>query len=382
MWEALPGSAVSVVAPDQPRQTRCRLLYLVGQLGLGGLERQLFYLIRSMDRCRYKPIVAVWGNSPDDHYARALCELNVPVMRLGECVTRSAKLRALCSLVSAVRPEVIHSYTFYTNVAAWWAAIGGGAIPIGSVRNNFILDRRQTGRVFGRLCARWPPAQIFNSANAEQNARQSKTLFRPRRIYVIKNGVDLDQFSPRPHPERGYILAVGNMYARKRWDRLIRAVALLASKGLSLKVVHVGAGPLKEELESLTRNLCVEHLFQFLGPQWNIPDLLTDAAFLVHTSEDEGCPNVVMEALACGRAVVATDAGDVSCLIENGRTGFVVPREDEAALADRIAILVTDRELCQGMGDAGRIKAEQAFGIDRLRSETFAAYRSEGWEDR
>lgn len=367
---------------EQLGQRGCRLFYLVGQLGLGGLERQLFYLIRSMDRCRYKPIVAVWGNSPDDQYAQALCELDVPVVRLGESVTRSAKLRELYSLVSAVRPEVIHSYTFYTNVAAWWAAIGSGAIAIGSVRNNFILDRRQTGSVFGRLCGTWPSAQIFNSTNAEQNARQSKTLFCPRRIYVVKNGVDLDQFSPRPYPEQGYILAVGNMYARKRWDRLIRAVAQLASKGLCLKVVHVGAGPLREELESITRNLRVEHLFKFLGPQRNIPDLLANAAFLVHTSEDEGCPNVVMEALACGRAVVATDAGDVPYLIDNGKTGFVVPREDEVTLADRIAILGADHELCRRMGDAGRIKAEQAFGIDRLKSETFAAYRSEGWEDR
>lgn len=370
------------MAVDQLGQRGCCLLYLVGQLGLGGLERQLFYLIRSMDRCRYKPIVAVWGNSPDDHYARELRELEVPVIRLGANSTRSVKLRALSSLVSAVRPQVIHSYTFYTNIAAWWATRGTGAISIGSVRNNFILDRRQTGRVFGQLCGRWPTAQIFNSITAEQNARQSRTLFRPRRIYVIKNGVDLDHFSPRSHPEHGYILAVGNMYVRKRWDRLIRAVAHLASKGLCLKVVHVGTGPLREELESITRNLHVEHLFQFFGARRDIPDLLADAAFLVHTSEDEGCPNVVMEAMACGRAVVATDAGDVPHLIDNGKTGFVVSREDEATLADRIATLVADRELCRRMGDAGRIKAEQAFGIDRLRSETFAAYRAEGWEDR
>ena len=359
----------------------CRILYLVGQLGLGGLERQLFYLVRSMDRCRYKPVVAVWGNSPDDHYARELRELDVPVIRLGENPRRSAKLRALCSLVSAVRPEVIHSYTFYTNIAAWWAARGTGAIPIGSVRNNFILDRQQTGRVFGRLCGRWPSAQIFNSVTAEQNARQVTTFFCSRRIYVIKNGVDLDRFSPRPHPERGYILAVGNMYARKRWDRLIRAVALLASKGLCPEVVHVGAGPLREELEAMARNLHVEHLFKFLGARHDIPDLLADAAFLVHTSEDEGCPNVVMEALACGRAVVATDAGDVPYLIDDGKMGFVVPREDEAALTRQMATLFEDRDLCRKMGDAGRIKAEQAFVIDRLRSETFAVYRAEGWED-
>ena len=360
----------------------CRLLYLVGQLGLGGLERQLVYLIRSMDRGRYKPVVVIWGNSPNYNYVLDLRALDVPVVRLGENPTRSAKLGALHSLVSSLRPEVIHSYTFYTNIAAWWAARGTTAIPIGSVRSNFILDRQKTGKVFGRLCARWPSAQIFNSVTAEQNARQTMTLFRSRRIYVIKNGVDLEQFSPRSHPERGYILAVGSMYPVKRWDRLIRAAALLASKGLCPEVVHAGSGPLQEELEAMARNLHVEYLFRFLGARHDIPNLLADAAFLVHTAENEGCPNVIMEAMACGRAVVATDAGDIHYLIDDGKTGFVVPKEDEALLADRIATLLEDRELCRRMGDAGRAKAEQAFGLDRLRSETFEAYRAEGWEDR
>ena len=109
----------------------CRLLYLVGQLGLGGLERQLYCLIRSMDRQRYKPVVAVWGNSSNDCYSQDLGVLNVPVIRLGEAPTQFLKLRALCNLVSTVRPQVIHSYTFYTNIVAWWASLGTGAIPIG-----------------------------------------------------------------------------------------------------------------------------------------------------------------------------------------------------------------------------------------------------------
>jgi glycosyltransferase involved in cell wall biosynthesis len=132
----------------------------------------------------------------------------------------------------------------------------------------------------------------------------------------------------------------------------------------------------------MAEGLRVEHLFRFLGNRHDIPDLLAGAAFLVHTAEHEGCPNAIMEAMACGRAVVATDAGDAPHLIDDGKTGFVVPKEDEASLADRIATLLKNRELCRTMGDAGRIKAEQTFGLDRMRSETFAAYQTEGWEDK
>jgi glycosyltransferase involved in cell wall biosynthesis len=277
---------------------------------------------------------------------------------------------------------VLHSYSFYTSIAAWLAVYGTSALAIGSVRNSYTLDRHEAGKAIGRLFARWPSGQIYNSFNAEREAKRSTHFFRPRRIYVVTNGVDLDRFSARPHPEGGYILAVGSMYAKKRWDRLIRAVALLASRGLCPEVVHVGSGPLRDELQALARSLHVEHLFRFSGARQDIPDLFADAAFLAHTAQNEGCPNVIMEAMACGRAVVATDAGDSSYLIDDGKTGFVVPKDDEAALADRIETLIRDRELCCRMGDAGRSKAEQAFGLDRLRSETFAVYRAEGWEDR
>lgn len=360
----------------------CRLLYLVGQLGVGGLERQLHCLIESMDRGRYQPVVVVWGNSPNDHFAPKIRALDVPVIALGTEPGRLARLQALCRLVSDLRPEVVHSYSFYTNIAAWWAARGTGAIAIGAVQGDFHADRRMSGKLLGRLCARWPSGQIFNSSAAEQNAKRCITVFRPRRIYVVKNGIDLNKFSPQCQPERGYILAVGSMYARKRWDRLLRVVACLKEKGLEFEVLHAGSGPLREELLAMARELHVEHVIRFLGNRDDIPSLLADAAFVVHTSDIEGLPNVVLETMACGRAVVATDAGDVPYLIDNGKTGFVVPKEDEAALADRIATLLKDRELCRRMGEAGRIKAEQEFSLDRLVPETFSVYRAEGWEDR
>jgi glycosyltransferase involved in cell wall biosynthesis len=360
----------------------CRILYLVGQLGLGGEEHQLFCLMESMDRRRYQPVVAVWGNSPNDHYAALIRALEVPVVALGSKPTRLAKLKALRNLVSDLRPEVIHSYSFYTNIAAWLAARGTAAIPIGHVQNTFNFSRQKSGKVLGRLCGRWPSGQIYNSFNAEQEAKQSATIFKPSRIYVVSNGIDLNRFSPGPHPEQGYILAVGSMFAKKRWDRLIRAVAHLSAKGLEFQVLHAGSGPLREELEAMAKELRVEHVLRFLGNRHDIPSLFAGAAFLVLTSDVEGLPNVVLEAMACGRAVVGTDVGDVPYLIDDGKTGFVVPKEDEAILADRMATLLKERELCRRMGEAGRIKVEREFSLERLTQDTFAVYRAEGWEDR
>ena len=84
--------------------------------------------------------------------------------------------------------------------------------------------------------------------------------------------------------------------------------------------------------------------------------------FTVLTSANEGCPNAVMETMACGRAVVATDVGRADAGHAR-RTGFLVPSGDEPALVDAIARLITDRELCRRMGEAARAKAEREFSL-------------------
>jgi glycosyltransferase involved in cell wall biosynthesis len=119
---------------------------------------------------------------------------------------------------------------------------------------------------------------------------------------------------------------------------------------------------------------------EFLGQRNDVPALLTGATLLAHTAENEGCPNAVMEAMASGRAVVSTDAGDVPALVDNGVTGFVVAQDEHLLLADRLERLMADAALCRRMGEAGRVKAKRDFGLDRLVSQTLAAYRAAGWQ--
>jgi glycosyltransferase involved in cell wall biosynthesis len=357
----------------------CRLLYLVGQLGLGGLERQLFYLLQTIDRQRYKPVVAVWTYREEDPYVHEMRALGIQVLPVGNHHSRFEKLQAFRRVVSQLRPEVVHSCSFHTNLAAWWATLGSTALSVGSVRNSFLFTRQETGSVLGRLCARWPRAQIFNSVKSSKTAEYCPTFFKPCRMYVVRNGLDLAYFKLRPSPHIVTLLAVGNLYPRKRWDRLINIISLLSRKNIKFQVRLVGDGPLRSELEGLARRLEVEDVFQFLGPRNDIPELLADSSILVHTAEDEGCPNVIMEAMACGRAIVAMDAGDISYLVEDGKTGFVVRRGDEMTFAERLSQLLFDDELCRRMGLAARVKAENEFKLERLASETLDVYRALGW---
>jgi glycosyltransferase involved in cell wall biosynthesis len=161
----------------------------------------------------------------------------------------------------------------------------------------------------------------------------------------------------------------------------LKAAARLKKSGLDFLIEIAGGGPLRESLEKQLRDLELADRVRFLGHTDDVAGLLADSTFLAHTSDTEGCPNVVMEAMACGRAIVATDAGDVPSLVEDGNTGFVVSRGDDAKLVEHLATLITNGDLCRQMGEAGRLKAEREFGLSRLVEETLAAYRAAGWRE-
>lgn len=365
------------------RKRDFRLLYLIGGLRTGGSERQLYYLLRTIDRKCYKPEVVVWNFREEDTYAPQIRKLGITLHAFSPGMSGYQKLWGLRRLVVRLKPQVIHSYSFYTNFAAWYATFGTSSVAIGAMRSDFDYDRNSSGKVLGALSLRWPRMQIYNSAAAADRVWMHGGWFLPRRVVVVRNGLDLEEFRKFPLSMDGdaRILAVGSLLPVKRWDRLLAAASILKTMGLEFQLAICGGGPLREDLQQRARTLEVLDRVHFMGEQNDMARIFASSCFLAHVADSEGCPNVIMEAMACGRPVVAMDAGDIPFLVEDGKTGFVVRRGDDAAFADRIARLIADRTLCLRMGEAGRAKAELEFGLNRLADETLAIYHNAGWAD-
>jgi glycosyltransferase involved in cell wall biosynthesis len=361
---------------------KCRILYVVGQLGAGGSERQLYLLLKGMDRVRYRPEVVVWNFREDDIYVSRIRELGVLLHSLPDRSSGAKKIYALRRFVLERSPEVIHSYTFYTNFAVWLAALTTECISIGAMRSNFSSENKRCGWWLGCSSARWPRVQIYNNFAGAERAQNSRMLFVPKKTIVVRNGVDLDQFVGVPLANNGRvrIAGVGSLLQIKRWERLIQAAYALKKKGLDFFVEIIGEGPLHQSLDSQIQDLGLADRVRLLGYRDDVPQLLANCTLLAHTSEMEGCPNAVIEAMACGRPVVASTVGDIRWLVEDGRTGFLVDDGDHEKLVERLEMLIKSRDLCRKMGEAGRMKAEREFGVERLISETFEAYRAAGWQ--
>lgn len=190
-----------------------------------------------------------------------------------------------------------------------------------------------------------------------------------RRLRLLSNVIDTSWFSPQIAPDSATfdIVAIGRLAPEKRFDRMLQIVTHLRSH--IARVPHltiVGDGRLKDELRALSVALGIDAHVTFAGPQSDVRPFLAKASCLLLTSDSEGTPNVILEAMASGRAVVASSVGGVGNLVADGRTGFLLPPTDEEAFCQTLGRLAGDPGLAARLGQEGRRVVEVEYALERL----------------
>jgi len=203
---------------------------------------------------------------------------------------------------------------------------------------------------------------------------------RPEAVALCYHGLALDRFPPAPaRPERGAvtILSVGRAVEKKGYGDLLAALARLPS-GLPWRFVHIGGGALAAPLKAEAARLGIADRIEWRGarPQPEVlaayreADLFVLAAKIAGDGDRDGLPNVLMEAQSQGLACIATNLSGIPELIEDGRTGILVPPGDGAALTQALAVLIADPARRRALGAAGAARVRADFdmeaGIDAL----------------
>jgi len=200
-----------------------------------------------------------------------------------------------------------------------------------------------------------------------------------REIDIIYNGIDTEQFKPdadRRVGDRLRILCVSRLIERKGVDHLIRSVPIVRERlGDVFEVVIVGEGNLETELKSLSGQLGVADLVDFKGyvPHERLPEIYDGSDIFVLPSKNEGMSNTVLEAMACGLPIVATDTGGTSELVKGN--GIVLSDVDSGAIADGLARLISDRETRASMGRRSREIAE-SMSWSKVADQYFEIYEA------
>jgi glycosyltransferase involved in cell wall biosynthesis len=170
------------------------------------------------------------------------------------------------------------------------------------------------------------------------------------------------------------VVCVAGFRAEKDHGSLLRAFATVVAEHPAARLRLVGDGPERPAAEALTRELGIEPSVEFLGDRDDVAELLAGSDVLVLASYAiENLPFAVLEAMAVGLPVVATDVGALAELVDDGVTGWLVPPRDTAALATALGRLVADPERARAMGRAGRDRLDAEFSwtgfVSGLREE-------------
>jgi len=197
----------------------------------------------------------------------------------------------------------------------------------------------------------------------------------PGSLHHIANGVDLDEFAPRSLPAHALrerlgipktaplVGFIGRLSWEKAPDVLLRAAAFLRASHPEARYVLVGDGPMEKELRTMTERLGLEGRVFLAGLHEDVASVYPELDVLVCPSHHEAMPLVILEAMASGLAVVATQVGGVADLVQQGLTGWVVLPDDPQQLADRLASVLADRALRERMGKAARQAALERFSL-------------------
>lgn len=354
-----------------------RVALIAGSLGQGGAEKQLLYLARELVRAEVQ--VQLFALTYGEHYESLFERAGVRVEWAGRH-RPPLRIADLAAMVRRFHPHVVQAGHFFTNLYVVAAARVCGGAEIGAIRNDTRFDMAECG-YWGRALLRAPRTLIANSREAARNAAAAGAD--ASRVHVLSNVIDLDEFDrgalpvvrARAHVET-MVASVARLVPAKRIDRLLRAIARARRAGVPLRGLIVGDGPERGRLEALARELgLLPDGVAFAGARPDVPRLLAGADILALTSQHEGFPNVLMEAMAARLPVVSTPAGDAASLVQDGITGFVVPFDDEERLTARLSELAQAPAIRRAFGVAGRAVVEERYRVDTLVPRALRIYQ-------
>lgn len=364
-----------------------RIVQVTGSAGWAGGERFLQDLLACVDPDKIQFEVICPGFGP---LVTELEEKGIPhsVVELSPLVNPAAIWR-MGKLVTASQPDLVQSHGARSNFYARLACRQAGVTHLSTIHNSLNDYPVPTWKkwlymALDRLTARWSEKIVCVSKSLVEDLIGQG--HRPGKVGVIHNGVDLVTFDPekanpaglrRQFGEGDILLGVvGRLTQQKGHRYLFEALPEIVYRFPKAKLVVVGDGPLKEELQQKVRELGLRQSVLFAGVRADIPDVLAAMDVIVLPSLSEGLPYVLLEALAMERPVVTTTVNGVTEVVLEDREGAkLVPPRDPEALAVAVNWVLKDPKRARLMASAGRRRVSEHFSLQAMAKRWSQLYR-------
>lgn len=377
-----------------------RILQLVDSFDQGGSERQALELTRLLhDSGKYEVYLA--SLKPDGVLRAQVEDLNlgeVPCYPLASFYDRNAitQLRRFVSYLRTKNIDLLHTHDFYTNIFGMTAgSVAGVDVRIASRRETSGL-RTKTQQQAQRLAYSLAHRIVANSESVKQRLVDEGVT--DKRITVIHNGLNLERvMAPinssreeilrdvvgseisdchKPLPRQVVTIVANMRHDVKDYPLFLRMAQRVARAVPDVGFLLAGEGELQLSLQRMAVELGIGGNTFFLGRCENLAQLLKVSDVCVLSSKAEGFSNSILEYMAAGRPVVATDVGGAKEAIVEGETGYTVPSGNDQLMASAVVSLLRDPEKANLMGERGRRVVEEKFSTRILLQSTEALYEN------
>lgn len=342
-----------------------RVMHVIHHLQPGGMEYGLVKIVNGLSGGEVESIICSTTTA-----SPAMKALLAPGVRVVELTRRAGNdptlIWQLFRTFRAERPHIVHTHAWGTLVEGYVAA-RLARVPVLMHGEHGTLQLAPAQVRVQRWV--WSRVDRLLSVSSRLAERMSAAVNVPLdRITVLRNGVDLSRFGTVARDEVRRDLGInddlvlvghaGRLVEVKDQAALVHAAAQLKARGLRVRILIAGDGPLRSALEARIAELGVADCVQLLGHRGDVERFFAALDVYVLCSLSEGMPNTVLEAMAAGVPVVATGVGGVDELVVDGETGLIVPPGRSDLLADAIGSLVISREARSRMGHAAQVRAE------------------------
>jgi glycosyltransferase involved in cell wall biosynthesis len=362
-----------------------KITFVSTDLNYGGAETQLVHLATRL-KARGWQVQVISLMSPKA-YVEELEAAGISVSSLGirRKLPDPRPILRLARLIKNWHPQIVHSFMVHANLLARLVRLlAPTPVLICSARS---ID--EGGHLRELLyCLTDPLCDLTTQVSQAGLERYVRVGAVPRqKIVYIPNGVDSKRFYPNPEArarlrkelglESAFVwLAVGRFDLPKDYPTMLQAFAQVVTKNPNAQLLIAGDGPLRPDMEVLTRSLKLEDRIRFLGIRRDVPELMNAADAYLMSSAWEGMANVLLEASATGLPIIATDVGGNREVIIDGKTGFLVPPKNPGALAQAMLHLMGMlEEERHAIGKAARQYVEANFTLDRVVDRWEALYK-------
>ncbi|HEV2195115.1 MAG TPA: glycosyltransferase [Candidatus Acidoferrum sp.] len=355
---------------------KIKVAHIVPSLSPGGAERVAVHVVRELDRDRYEPMVISFTGRVGCDLDQLLDDAGIEVRYLGKHPGFDYRMYSrVHRALKDFRPDVIHTHLHVLRYALPSMLLLNYAAHLHTVHN--LAEREVEPRT------RWIQRYAFSRgivpvAVAKEVARSLQWLYRIPACRVIPNGIPTSQYA-RPQTAReqwraseGFrdedvlFVCVARFAPQKNHALLLKAFAQGPGSDPCVRLVLVGDGDLRGRIEKQAKDIGIAARVHFLGLRSDIPDILGAMDVFVLSSDYEGNPLSVMEAMASGLPIVSTSVGGVKDLIQHGNQGFLVPPGDAHSLSKAMTSLMADREARQSMGTAAMRRAKESFDVSTM----------------